>query len=446
METVPLSTLLPLAVSLIFLNAFFVATEFSLVKVRRTRLDELASAGNRSAVRTREMVRHTDQYLSACQLGITLASLALGWVGEPAFARLIEWPLTAIGLGHLALIHTVASVFAFLTITCLHVVLGELAPKSLAIQYSEPVSMAISWPMSFFYRSTFPFINFLNWAGNATLRLAGLPPPDEGVQAHSANELRFLMVESQRSGELSIDDRVLLENALDFSAHSVRQIMRPRGEILHLSTNDPVEQTYRRILDTGYTRYPLCRGDLDHVVGLIHVRDLLGPGRELQTLDQLELIKREILFVPELIKIGDVLRLMRKKKVLMAIAVDEYGVVAGLVTMEDILERLVGEIQDEFDLESPAIRQTKDGAFLVEGTVLLKDVNRRLMLDLHSDSAETISGHLLSLLGRMAVVGEVVELDHYQVRVVEVKGLRIARVLFTPQSSGRSGADGPSPD
>jgi CBS domain containing-hemolysin-like protein len=285
-----------------------------------------------------------------------------------------------------------------------------------------------------FYRLTKPFIQALNWCGNAVIRMLGLPPPKEGAEAHSADELRLMMAESHRHGSISRAERELLENAFQFSDRTVRQVMRPRGEIAYLSLDRPLEENLTVAKGSEYTRFPLCSDDVDNVLGVVHVKDLLWPQVPLESSQDLVKLKRDILFIPEMIGIQALLSEMRRKKVMMAVAVDEYGVVSGLCTMEDILEELVGEIQDEFDQEHPTIRATKDGEFLVEGTVLIEDLNRHLMLNLHDSDNDTISGHLLSKLGRMAQVGETVVMDNYTVTLVEVKGLRISKLLFSPMA------------
>ena len=433
-----------LAGCLILANAFFVATEASLVRVRLTRLDELAATGNRAAARTREIAKRIGEYMSACQLGITLASLGLGWIGEPAFASLVARFLSLFHIEGGGWIHTFEVFAVFVLITFLHIVLGELVPKWLALQYAEDVAMGIAAPLSLFFRVAQPFIHVLNTSGLFIVKMMGLQPPSEGKNAHSTEELRLMLHESHRSGTLTLAERELLENAFDFSDRTVRQVMRPRGEISYLSLQEPLEKSLERARKNGYTRYPLCEDDVDHVLGLVHVKDLLWPTVELKSPEDMLKIKRDILFVPEMIGIPALLTEMRRKKVLMAIAVDEYGVVSGICTMEDILEELVGEIQDEFDQENPEIRPTKDGGFLLEGTVLIEDLNRRLMLNIRDNANDTVSGHILSRLGRMATAGDSLTMDNYLVRIVEVKGLRISKLLFTPISH-RAGMPGPDP-
>lgn len=424
--------LLTLALALVGANAFFVAAEFALVKVRVTRLDELAKAGSGQAARTRDMARQIDAYLSACQLGITLASLGLGWIGEPAFARLIRSMLGAIGLEGSGWVHGFEVATAFVIITSLHIVLGELAPKSLAIQYTEQVALGLSWPLHVFFRVSAPFIHGLNWAGNAAVRALGLPPPDHGHEGHTTAELRLMLHESHRSGILGLSERQLLDNAFEFSSRTVREIMRPRGDVTYLSLAQTLEESLEHMRTGAYTRFPLCKSDLDEVVGLIHVKDLLFPSAPLATPEDLSKLKRPILFVPEMIGIPALLAQMRHTKMLMAIAVDEYGVVTGMCTLEDIIEELVGEIQDEHDQEHPQIRSTRDGGFLVEGTVVIRDLCRHLMLEIPPSGADTISGYVLGRIGRMAREGDTLTVQNYLVTVVEVRGFRLARLLFTP--------------
>jgi CBS domain containing-hemolysin-like protein len=277
-----------------------------------------------------------------------------------------------------------------------------------------------------------PFIHALNGAGNAAVRLLGLPPPDHLQDGHSSAELRRMLHESHRTGNLEASERQLLDNAFEFADRTVRQVMRPRGETVYIALDEPLDAIIERVRKTGYTRYPLCTSDMDEVVGFIHVKDLLFPAAPFTGAEDLLKLKRDILFVPEMIGIPALLAQMRRAKMMIAVAVDEYGVVTGLCTMEDILEVLVGEIQDEHDQEHPLIRPTRDGGFLVEGTTLISEIGRRLMLDIKFDGGDTIAGYMLQQLGRMARDGDSITVHNYLVRVVEMKGFRIVRLLVTP--------------
>lgn len=423
--------LIAFALFLVLLNGFFVATEFSIVKVRRSQVESLVDKGQPRARLLLRLVENIDEYLSACQLGITVTSLGLGWLGEPAFAHLIETPFTALGLGYPQVIHTVALAISFLLITVLHIVFGELAPKSLAIQRAERVALIVAVPMDWFYRFAYSPIRLLNWAGNWVVRMMGLPPTGDHNAVQTEEELKLILRDSQESGILTQGEKDLMDNVIEFADTRVRQVMIPRGEVAFFDINKPLEDNIDVVRKSGYTRYPLCESDIDHTLGMVHVKDLLLPAKPLESSRQLLNIKRSLLFVPEMISIQGVLNEMRKKKTLLAMVVDEYGVVEGLITLEDIIEELVGEIQDEFDQEHPQIYPTKDGGYLVDGMAPIEDLTEVLGIKIQDEENDTISGHILSKLGRIAVVGDIINIGEFNVRVLQLSGLRIAKLLLT---------------
>ena len=421
-----------LAFGLVLLNAFFVAAEFAIVKIRATRLETLARKGNVFAASAREAVEHLDAYLSATQLGITLASLGLGWVGEPAFAHLLEPALGSLGIVSEKAVHSISLATAFGVITILHIVLGELAPKSLAIQRTEAVVLSVSLPLRAFYYIFFPVLWLLNSASNGILRLFRIEPATGESLAHSEEELRMILTESHRMGELSGLKRRLLENIFNYTRRTAQEIMIPRAEIAYLSLARSWEENLQVIRNTEHTRYPLCTLSLDHVVGMVHVKDLYHHGEDLASSEDLLQRKRDVIFVPETTTLDDLQRQFQQKRLHMAVVVDEYGGTSGLVTLEDVLEELVGEIQDEFDREQPKIERTPEGE-VVDGLLLVSEVNGRLGLDLSEVEAKTLGGYLTAELGRIARVGDHVTLDsNRQLRVVEMKGRRVAKVLVTP--------------
>ena len=424
-------TYLFFAALLVFLNAFFVAAEFALVKVRSTRVQELVREGVRGSVAVQSALQNIDAYLSATQFGITLASLALGWIGEPAFAVLLTPLLGAIGIWSEAVVHSVAIAVAFAVITYLHIVLGELAPKFLAINRPEEVSLIVSPALRLFYRCFSPALWFLRASSNRILGLMNITPTTEAELAHSEEELRLLLTESHRTGSLSASKRKLLENVFDYTRRSAKHIMVPRAEIVHLSLARPVDQNLETIRQSQHTRYPLCDGDIDHVVGMIHSKDLFQTTGLDSSSDLLRL-KRDILFVPESRPLELLQRDFQQRRLHMAIVVDEYGGTSGLVTLEDILEEIVGEIQDEFDTEAPRMQSTPDG-HVVDGLVLLEEIAERLGIDLPEGESATLGGYVIARLGRIAKIGDFVELNGFRAKVIEMKGRRVSKLLLIPE-------------
>ncbi len=425
-------TLILLGLFLVFLNGFFVASEFSIVKVRESRLRELVQQGKWQAQKAHSLVKRMDEYLSATQLGITIASLALGWVGEPAFASIFEPVFESLGGWGLIATHSLAATSAFLLITLLHIVLGELAPKSLAIQRADVVILWIATPLTWFYRLSYPLIWILNGTANAFLRLVGIAPMSDSELAHSEEELRLILVDSQAKGVLDQDQKKMLERVFDFADRSVRQVMVPSVEVVFLDLQNSLENNLGIARKHRHTRYPLCEGTLDRVVGLIHVKDLFWHRRVTETF-HLELGKREVQFVPENTYIKTLLTEFRDTRTHLAIVVDEYGATIGIVTLEDILEELVGEIQDEFDIElpPPMIRKTDDDHYMIHGRTLIEEVEQTLGVTLHDEENDTIGGHVMMILGRTAKVGDEVTVARQQrVRVVGMKGLQITDLVF----------------
>lgn len=412
---------LVLGLLLVALNGFFVAAEFALVKVRGTQLDTLIADGNRRARLTRTMTRELDAYLSATQVGITLASLALGWIGEPAFAHvmrpLVSWipGMTEVGL------HTLALVGAFLTITVLHIVIGELAPKSIAIRKPEPVSLWIAYPMWAFYRVIYPAIWLLNHAANFLLRLVGVEPVSEGELAHSEEEVRLLLTSDQAT-ELSDDKREILDNVFELSHRIARQVMVPRAEVVYLEVDEPVAEALSLARDSGHTRFPLCHDGLDTVVGMVHIKDVFRRGEPPASLMDL---KRPLGFVADTLTLDRVLARMRREKAHMAAVLDEFGGVSGIVTLENVIEELVGPIQDEFDREPPDLVQRAENLWEVSGAMLVEDLEDELDTELDHRDEATIGGVVMSDIGREAKVGDEVNVGPMSLKVVEVDGNRI---------------------
>lgn len=416
-----------LAILLVALNGFFVAAEFALVKVRPTQIDPYVQEGHRRAEVARHMIRHLDAYLSATQLGITLASLALGWIGEPAFAWIIEPAVTAVAGENPQLVHSIALTVSFLVITILHIVLGELAPKSVAIRKPEETALVVSLPLFLFYKITYPAIWLLNHTANFLLRLVGIAPVSEGELAHDEEELRLLLA-STHGGHMSKQKRELLDNIFELSHRVARQIMVPRQDVVYLSTTRTLAENLRIARRSGHTRFPLCEGDLDHVAGLIHIKDIFRKERPIVSLKD---VAREIAFVPESLTLDRLLKRMRTERFHLAAVIDEYGGVSGIVTLETVIEEIVGQIQDEFDVEKPEIRIEEPGVYVVSGGMLIEDLEDELDLEFSDRDEDTIGGVVLSELGRTPAVGDRVELGPVVLEVLDVDGNRIKDLRVT---------------
>ncbi|CAG7631258.1 hypothetical protein PAECIP111802_01726 [Paenibacillus allorhizosphaerae] len=412
---------------LVLLNGFFVAAEFALVKVRQTRLQQLAGEGNGKAKYALAVTRKLDAYLSSTQLGITLASLGLGWVGEPAISHLIVEPLFhAMGIG-LAWYANALSVFiGFAVITFLHIVLGELAPKSLAIQKSEGTSLWLSAPLMMFYKIFYPVIWLLNGAANKLLKLIGVQPASELEAAHTEEEIRILMDESAKSGHINKDELALFDNIFEFSDRIAREIMQPRTDMECLFTELSFAENLKIVYETKHTRYPVAKDDKDEIIGFVHVSDLLlaDPDKE----HDLREFLRPVLMVPESMEISYVLKLMQRKRSQIAVVIDEYGGTAGLITTEDILEEIVGEIHDEFDEGERSEIEKQGDAYSVDGRVLIEDLNDMLHLGIEDEEVDSVGGWLFKMLEENVVKGRKLEHGGFLYEITEVERLRIMRV------------------
>jgi len=421
--------------ALVFLNGFFVAAEFALVKVRMSQIDTLARSGSRRATVAQHVLAHLDTYLSACQVGITMTSLGLGWVGEPFVANLIAPLLEEIGVFQPAVVHTIAFAMAFSTITFLHIVLGEVVPKWYAIRYARRATLSVARPLSIFYSVFRPFIWLVNESANWFLRAFGIRPQAVMEAEHTADELRLLL---SRGKAITALGRSISVRALDLRNRSVREIMIPRTNVVFLTTEWSIGQNVTTALENQYTRYPLCEKDLDNVVGMIHMKDLFrikgesGPGERLLT------IKREMIFVPETTPLEKILNTFLAKRVLMAIAVDEYGGTAGLVTLEDVLEEIVGDIHDEFDVEPVMVHRVTDGEFLVDGSMPLHDFGSMFEVVPESKDVVTVSGYVIQMLDAVPEGGATLALGQWTGTVEEVEAGRIKtlRMRRSPGSPG----------
>ena len=414
---------------LVFLNGFFVAAEFALVKIRGSQLDTLVEEGHRTAALAKHITTRLEAYLSACQLGITLASLGLGWIGEPFLAQMIEPVFSRFGVQSAAVVHSVSFALAFSAITFLHIVLGEQAPKILAIRKPIPATLWVSRPLQFFYAIFRPAIWFLNVSSNALLkRLFRIEPVSEHELAHSEEELRVILSESADHQEVTPLGKEILINALDMRDRVVRDITTPRGEVVFLNTEDSFEENLKAAQESRHTRFPLCEGHLDQTIGQVHIKDLITLLRDPNP--DLHRIKRELLPVPEMMPLEKLLTFFLGKHAHLALVVDEYGGTVGIVTLDNVLEELVGDIQDEFDTEAPELRKVTDDEFAVDGSLGLYELNDMIGLELESADVSTIGGYVTHLIGHLPKQGEQTRIDEYVVTVAKADGRRVVEVHF----------------
>jgi CBS domain containing-hemolysin-like protein len=419
-----------LVVFLVLLNGFFVAAEFSLVKVRQTRLAQLVSEGNKNAKYAQKVTQQLDAYLSACQLGITFASLGLGWVGEPAIAHLIVEPvLTALEMPHY-LVNPISFAIAFGIITFLHIVFGELAPKSLAIQKAETTSLWTAAPLMFFYKISYPLIWMLNGTANFFIRRLGIEPATEDESAHTEEEIRQLVNQSHKSGHIDQTELALVDNVFDFSERLAREIMIPRIDMVCLYDDNTFEENLEIMRQSRHSRYPVAHEDKDRLIGFVHTTDFYLSALTKGKADLKDFL-RPLLTVPESMEISHVLRLMQKRRSQMAIVIDEYGGTAGLITMEDILEEIVGDIQDEFDENVRPDIESTNNELSVSGKTLLTELSDYIPIEITSDEVDTIAGWLYSQLNEDVAEGKSVKYQNYLFTITELENHRITRVGIT---------------
>ncbi len=422
-----------IALTLLFviLNGFFVAAEFALVKVRASQIELRVREGNKMAKIAQVMVAHLDGYLSATQLGITLASLGLGWIGESVVAQLVINSFDFVGIALAPeTAHSIALPLSFALITFLHIVFGELAPKSLAIQYSEQVALGISLPLRVFYVVFKPFIWFLNYVANMLLRMIGVKPPSEGSELHSPEELKYIIAESSKSGVIDDSEQKMIQNVFDFAETQVKQIMIPRNKIIGIEVNMTKEETIDVIIEEGYSRLPVYEGNIDNIIGMVFAKDILALLRTSEDFNLKDVLRKPY-FVSEDSMIDDLLRALQRRKMHIAIVLNEFGGTAGLVTLEDILEEIVGEIQDEYDEEMPLLKKLSDQEYSISAEMIIDDANDYLPIDLpESEDYETLGGLITSETGRIPEVGEIIEFDEFFARIVDRTTRQIQSVVI----------------
>lgn len=424
---------------LVGLNGFFVATEFALVKVRATQLEPLAARGNRRAKMARHVIDNLDAYLSAAQLGITLASLGLGWIGEPIFADLLQpvfqW-FQLMGAEHETLRETIAFLVGFASITFLHIVAGEQSPKSFGIRQPLNTALWVAYPMRVFHFIAYPFIWLLNESSLGLLRVLGLQPAHEHEGASSEEELRVLVATSQQHFGASRFSRDIVQNALELRHRIVRDVMRPRQEISVLNTESSVAECLDVAEKTRFSRLPLCEGgDLDRTRGVVHIKDLYAM--RLRAISGADLLPfaRKLIYVPETARLEKLLQLFLERKLHMAIVVDEYGGTIGLITIENVLEEVVGAIQDEFDQEKPLLVRAGETEWDVDGALPLHELEEIVGEPLRDEGASTANGLLTSRLGGFARPGDTIAIGSFELRAEEVDGVRVTRLKLRRRSA-----------
>ena len=424
-------------IGLVAANGFFVATEFSLVSVRKSRIESLVSAGNQRASNVLTALRDLDGYIAATQLGITIASIGLGWIGEPALAALLDPLFEEIMPEPVAFIsaHGVAFAVAFTIITTLHVVFGELAPKSVALQYPEQTSMLVAAPLRFFLLALRPAIVTMNGMGRAVLRGVGLQEVDPHQQVYTAEELEIIVTASTVGGELEDSEEEIIRRALIFGDQTAEDVMVPRTEVVTLPANATLDDLREVVSEHPYSRFPVEGDSVDEILGILHVRDVLPILIGTQSARRLDLreIIRPSYVVPSTLPIDDLLAELKREGVHVAVAIDEYGGTAGIVTLEDIIERLVGEVPDEYGQPALSPKREENGVLVLSGLMPVNDVNEHLDLNLAAtDTAKTLGGFMFSEIGREPVVGDRIVAGDYALEISELDGLRISEVRATP--------------
>ena len=424
MDTDSSVLMLVLAFVFIFMNAFFVLSEFSIVKIRKSRLEELIKDKIPNAALAFKISNSLDTYLSATQLGITISSLALGWIGEPAVARLIELPLKAFGVGGVA-IHTIAFIVSFALVTLFHVVLGELVPKSIAIAKTEKVVLFIARPLHLFWVLFFPIIKAFDFIAAASLKIIGVKPAKESELALSDEEIKIIASESLKGGVLDSLETEIIKNAVDFSDTVAKEIMTPRRDLICLNKQASYEENYDTVLQSRFTRFPYIDGSKDNVLGLIHIRDIIQQKGG-KSFDK---IVRKLIIVPENSPISKILPMMNKQRVFAALVIDEYGGTAGFLTMEDIIEEIFGDINDEHDANAQNFKRIDENTFEFRGRFEIEDVEEVMGIDFDEETEQlTIGGYVFNLFGSLPEIGDKISDENCDYEVLRMDGTRVSLV------------------
>ncbi len=427
MDTDSSVLMLVLAFVFIFMNAFFVLSEFSIVKIRKSRLEELIKDKIPNAALAFKISNSLDTYLSATQLGITISSLALGWIGEPAVARLIELPLKAFGVGGVA-IHTIAFIVSFTLVTLFHVVLGELVPKSIAIAKTEKVVLFIARPLHLFWILFFPIIKAFDFIAAVSLKIIGVKPAKESELALSDEEIKIIASESLKGGVLDSLETEIIKNAVDFSDTVAKEIMTPRRDLICLNKQASYEENYDTVLQSRFTRFPYIDGSKDNVLGLIHIRDIIQQKGE-RSFDK---IVRKLIIVPENSPISKILPMMNKQRIFAALVIDEYGGTAGFLTMEDIIEEIFGDINDEHDGKMQNFKRIDENTFEFRGRFEIEGVEEVMGIDFDEETEQlTIGGYVFNLFGSLPEIGDKISDENCDYEVLRMDGTRVSLVKVT---------------
>ena len=424
----------------IFLNGFFVAAEFAIVKTRLTQIEPLVAKGNWRAKIAREILFHTTAYLSAAQLGITMTSLILGWIGEPLAAEMLLPIFQWIGLTQQNIIHGVSFAAAFAFITALHIIVGEQAPKVLAIQKARETILMVSSPMRFFFFLFKPLITLLNTSSNGLLRFLGLQSSTDSELAHSEEELRLILAHDTH---VSTTTRSIALNAMDFHQKQARHAMVPRKEIVALSMQAPVQENLAVMRKNKFSRFPVFKDTIDNIIGIVYTKDIFKYDRHLQPDFTLNSVLRDASFLPETATLEKALTTILQKKTHMIILGDEYGGTAGLVTLENVLEELVGSIQDEYDRETPDVVKISEDEYIVDGSITTNDVERLIAVELSPMDIRSISGFLIEQLGHIPMVGEQIRTNGVEFttgKVVDnvIESIRIKKLTLPSDNDEKS--------
>lgn len=414
---------------LVLINSWFVAAEFALISVRRTRVEELARKGNRAAIWVKRAILDMDAVVATAQLGITLSSLALGWIGEPALGRLLQ-PLVDLFPAALEseVSHSLSAGLAFGLITYLHMVVGELAPKTIALENAEKVALIVAQPTIIVQWIFKPALWVLNGSGNLLLRILGAQPAPAHDRVHSVEELKMLVSASAESGVVEEEEQQMLHAVFEFGETLVRHVMIPRTEVVAVSVDADLQSLLDIAVSSSHSKMPVFDGDLDHVIGVVHLKDIMSALKEADQKKQTaKSVMRETVFIPEAAHVSTLLQIFRAHHRHLAIVLDEYGGTAGVVTLEDLLEEIFGEVSDPFD-RGPEIQPQPDGSALVDGLTSIEQVNERFDLQLQDPHYDTVAGFIMGKLSRLARVGDTVHTEGVRLRVVAMDGKRIARV------------------
>ena len=417
---------------LIALTAFFVASEFAIIKVRSSRIDQLVEEGKKGATSAKKVTTHLDEYLSACQLGITVTALGLGWIGEPTVAHLVEPLFGKLNIPPSAT-HILSFIIAFSLVTFLHVVVGELAPKTIAIHKAETITLLVAKPLILFYKMMFPFIWVLNGSARLVTKMFGLEPASEHEIAHTEEELRIILSDSYKSGEINQSEFKYVNKIFEFDDRIAKEIMVPRTEVITLSKDDSLDHAFQIVKEEKFTRYPIIDGDKDRVIGMVNVKELFTFMLSADNYHKLTLepLVRPIIRIIDTVPIQELLLKMQRERIHMAILMDEYGGTSGLVTVEDILEEIVGEIRDEFDLDEVAeVRKIADDHYIIDAKVLISQVNDLFGLHINDEDIDTIGGWILTE-DYEAKQGDTLHFENFNFKILEMEDHHIRYIEVT---------------